>query len=52
VTSIGTAFAGQKFLTLPGGYVIWDSNWSDADRTDKMTSVLKDFLNNEAMLSQ
>ena len=52
VTSVGAAFAGQKFLTLPGGYLIWDSNWSVADRTDKMTAVLKDFLNNEAALSQ
>lgn len=52
VTSVGAAFAGQKFLTLPGGYLIWDRNWAVDERTDKMTSVLKDFLNNEAMLSQ
>jgi hypothetical protein len=52
VTSVGAAFAGQKYLTLPGGYLIWDGDWSVAERTDKMTSVLKDFLNNEAMLSQ
>jgi hypothetical protein len=52
VTSVGAAFAGQKFLSLPGGYLIWDSSWAVADRTDKMTSTLKDFLNNEAALSQ
>jgi len=43
---------GQRFLSLPGGYVIWDSSWSADDRNTKMADVLKDFLNNEAMLSQ
>jgi hypothetical protein len=52
VTSVGAAFAGQKLLTLPGGYLVWNRNWAVDERTDKMTSVLKDFLNNEAMLSQ
>ncbi len=52
VTAVSAAFSGQKFLSLPGGYVIWDSSWSVADRTDKMESVLKDFLVNEAGLSR
>jgi|GEM_PF-656887 len=52
VTAVAAAFSGQKFLTLPGGYLIWDSNWPVADRTDKMESVLKDFLVNEAALSR
>jgi len=43
---------GQKFLSLPGGYVIWDFNWPVADRNDKMANTLKDFLLNEAILSQ
>jgi hypothetical protein len=37
---------------LPGGYLIWDSSWSAADRNGKMADVLKDFLYHEAMLSQ
>jgi hypothetical protein len=52
VTAVSAALSGQKFLSLPGGYVIWDSNWSVADRTDKMESVLKDFLVNEAALGR
>jgi hypothetical protein len=52
VTTVSAASTGKKFLTLPGGYLIWDSSWPVADRTDKMAAVLKDFLNNEAMLSQ
>jgi hypothetical protein len=52
VTTVSAASSGQKFLTLPGGYLIWDSSWSAADRNDKMAAVLKDFLANEAMLSQ
>jgi hypothetical protein len=52
VTAVSAALSGQKFLSLPGGYVIWDSNWSVADRTDKMESVLKDYLVNEAALGR
>jgi len=52
VTAVSAALSGQKFLSLPGGYVIWDSSWSEADRTDKMESVLKDFLVNEAALGR
>ena len=52
VTAVSAAFSGQKFLSLPGGYVIWDINWPADDRNDKMATALKDFLVNEAMLSQ
>ncbi|MGB8031711.1 MAG: hypothetical protein WCF30_18815 [Terracidiphilus sp.] len=52
VTAVSAVVGGQKFLSLPGGYVIWDINWPVAERNDKMAAVLKDFLINEAMLSQ
>jgi len=52
VTAVSAVFGGQKFLSLPGGYVVWDVNWPVADRNDKMASTLKDFLLNGAMLSQ
>ena len=52
VTTVSVATSGKKFLTLPGGYLVWDSSWSGADRNTKMTDVLKDFLYHEAMLSQ
>jgi hypothetical protein len=52
VTSIAAIVSGQKYLTLPGGYLFWDASWPADSRNDKMESVLKDFLNKEAMLSQ
>lgn len=52
VTTVSAVFSGVKFVSLPGGYVIWDVNWPATDRNDKMAAVLKDFLANEAMLSQ
>jgi hypothetical protein len=52
VTAVSAVAGGQKFLSLPGGYVIWDINWPPADRNDKMADALKDFLLNGAMLSQ
>ncbi len=52
VTTITAVISSQKFLTLPGGYLIWDINWPTADRNDKMEGVLKDYLANEAQLSR
>jgi hypothetical protein len=52
VTSVTTIGSGLKFLTAPGGYVMWDANWSAAARNDKMQTALKDFLASEALLSQ
>ncbi len=52
VTAVSAVVGGQPFLSLPGGYVIWDSTWPAADRNDKMADALKDFLLNEAILSQ
>ncbi len=52
VTAITAVTSGQKYLTLPGGYQVWNTNWPVAERNDKMAAALKDFLNNEAVLSQ
>jgi hypothetical protein len=52
VTAVSAVVGGQQFLSLPGGYVIWDSSWPVDQRNDKMASTLKDFLINEAILSQ
>ena len=52
VTTLNAIVSGQKFLTLPGGYLIWNSSWPADSRNDKMEDVLKDFLANEAMLSR
>jgi hypothetical protein len=52
VTAITSLVSGQKYLTLPGGYLLWDASWAVASRDDMMESALKDFLSNEAMLSK
>jgi hypothetical protein len=51
VTTIVAISSGQKYLTLSGGYLLWDSDWPAEGRDKKMDAVLKDFLSNEAMLS-
>jgi hypothetical protein len=52
VTAVSAVVGGDKFLSMPGGYVIWDGNWPVADRNDNMANTLKQFLVNEAMLGQ
>lgn len=52
VTTVTALSAGQKYLTLPGGYVVWDITWTGDSRNDKMEAVLKDFLTSEAQLSR
>lgn len=43
---------GQKFLTLPGGYLSWDSTWTTANREANITDGLNGYLANEAALSR
>ena len=52
ITSIAAVGTRVKYLTLPGGYLFWDSAWPEADRNDKMSTALNDFLSNEALLSR
>jgi hypothetical protein len=52
VTTVTSLTLGQKFLTLPGGYVVWDTTWPGEQRNDKMEAVLKDFLGNEMLISR
>lgn len=52
VTTVTGLTMGQKFLTLPGGYVVWDINWPADQRNDKMEAALKDFVSNEMQLSR
>jgi hypothetical protein len=52
VTSIAAIVGGQKYLTLPGAYLFYNSAWPPDNREDQMESALKDFLSNEALLSR
>ena len=42
----------QKFLTMPGGYLLWNPAWTNEQRTKMMDDALKSFLANEAALSR
>jgi hypothetical protein len=52
VTTFTAAVGGQKFLTLPGAYLVWDTGWPADQRNDKMVANLKDYLANEMHLSR
>ncbi|MGA2571523.1 MAG: hypothetical protein ABSF23_13470 [Terracidiphilus sp.] len=52
VSTLISITTNQKFLTLPGGYRIWDVNWPAAERNDRIDQVLKDYLAKQALLSQ
>ncbi len=52
VTATMAVAAGDRYLTLPGGYLMWDASWPDADKVDNMVSALDDFLSKEALLSK
>jgi hypothetical protein len=51
ITSVAAIVSGQKYLTLPGGYLFYNSAWPMDAREDQMEGALKDFLANEALLS-
>lgn len=34
----------QKTLTLPGGYLVWNSDWPDADRSKMVDEAISKFL--------
>lgn len=52
VTVSAATAEGEKFLTLPGGYLAWDANWPADERTSHIEKALSDFLANETLLSK
>jgi hypothetical protein len=44
--------SGQKFLTTPGGYLLWSMAWPAADRNGNISDALNSYLANEAALSR
>ena len=52
MTAAAAASNGQKFLTMPGGTLLWNAAWPAADRTTTMDDALKSYLANEAALSR
>ncbi len=52
MTVLGTVMSGQKTLGLPGGDLVWNSEWPQGERNDNIDKALRDFLANTAALSQ
>jgi len=52
VTAAGVARTGGKFLTLPGGDLLFSSTWPPADMNGKMKDALTEFLRKEEMFTQ
>ena len=52
ITAVAAAMAGQKTLTLPGGYLLWNSAWPAADRTKLVDEGITSFLGDWAALKK
>jgi hypothetical protein len=52
VTAVSAEAAGTKYLTLPGGYLIWNADWPDAPKIGNTESAINDFLAKEDLLAK
>jgi hypothetical protein len=44
--------SGDKVLTLPGGFVVWDLKWTDANRQTNMDAGVSGYLNKGAAINR
>ena len=52
LTAADAVSVGQRFLTIPGGYLLWNSTWAVEDRNPKMDEALKSYLTNYASVTR
>jgi hypothetical protein len=52
VTVLSAINNKEKTLTLPGGYVVWNSSWSDVDQQKQLPGSLSGYLTQWAGLGQ
>jgi hypothetical protein len=52
VTTTLAIFGGEKVVAAPGGYLLWNSAWPQADQVGNMQSALSDFLSKEELLNR
>ena len=52
MTAVTAEAAGTKYLTLPGGYLIWNADWPDALKIGNTESAINDFLAQEDLLAK
>lgn len=43
---------GEKYMVLPGGFLMWDYTWPDGDKVNNMEAALNDFLSKQEMLNR
>lgn len=42
--------ARQKTLTAPGGYLLWNASWPQADVANELNAAIREFLSKQALL--
>ena len=42
--------ARQKTLTIPGGYLLWNASWPQADIANSLNAAIREFLSKQALL--
>ena len=42
--------AHQKTLTIPGGYLVWNAGWPQADIANSLNAAIREFLSKQALL--
>jgi hypothetical protein len=52
VTVMNAISNKEKTLTLPGGYVAWNSKWTDVDQKKQLPGSLSGYLTQWAGLSR
>ncbi|MGB9409181.1 MAG: hypothetical protein WCA89_16730 [Terracidiphilus sp.] len=52
VTTLDAVGSGQKTLTLPGGYLVWNTAWPHEGINDKVNEAMMGFLTVEELLHQ
>jgi len=52
VTVLDAVRSAQKTMTLPGGYLIWNSAWPHEGISDKIDGVINDFLTRNELLHE
>ncbi len=50
ITILSAVATRQKTLTAPGGYVVWNAAWPEAERGKRADDALANFLQNWAAL--
>jgi hypothetical protein len=52
MTAAAAVSMGQNFLTMPGGYLLWNGKWAPEERNNFMDEALKAYLADYAALSR